>query len=110
FIPIAIAGVWNWRGIVAKSGGPKGERLDVRGPIADLSRITWTGRIAFIVFDANVHTNDSVKWARIGISRELAKRGADVKLVNLPEDCQVNGIDDLLASWGPTRVLELFNA
>src|SRR6185437_8008889 len=25
-------------------------------------------------------------------------------------DCQVNGIDDLLASWGPTRVLELFNA
>ncbi len=110
FIPIAIAGVWNWRGRVGKTGGPKGERLDVKGPIPDLSRIAWAGRTAFIVFDANVHTNDSVKWARRGICRELATRGAKVDLVNLPEDCGVNGIDDLLASWGPAKVLALFDA
>ena len=108
FIPIAIAGVWNWHGRVGKTGGPKGERLDVTGPIADLSRIEWTGRKVFIVFDSNVHTNDSVKWARKGISRELATRAARVDFVNLPEDCGVNGIDDLLAAWGPARVLELF--
>ena len=108
FIPIAIAGVGNWRGRVGKTGGPKGERLDVTGPIADLSRIEWTNRKVFVVFDANVGTNDSVKWARKGISRELATRGAKVDLVNLPEDCGVNGIDDLLAVWGPGRVLELF--
>ena len=109
FIPLAIAGVWNWRGTVGKTGGPNGERLDVKGPITDLSRIEWDGRKVFIVFDANVHTNDSVKWARKGIARELATRGAEVELVNLPEDCGVNGIDDLLAAWGPARVLELFD-
>jgi hypothetical protein len=110
FIPIAIAGVWNWRGTVGKTGGPKGERLDVKGPITDLNRIKWNGRKVFIIFDANVYTNDSVKWARKGICRELATRGAKVDLVNLPEDCGVNGIDDLLAAWGPVKVLALFNA
>ena len=108
FIPIAISGVWNWRGTIGKTGGPKGERLDVKGPIADLNRIPWKGRRVFIAFDTNVHTDDHVKWARQGICRELATRGAGVKLVNLPEDCGVNGVDDLLAKWGPTRVLELF--
>jgi hypothetical protein len=108
FIPIAIAGVWNWSGTVGKTGGPNGERLDVKGPISDLSRVVWAGRTAFIIFDANVHTDESVKWARKGIARELATRGSAVKLVNLPQDCGVNGIDDLLATWRPTRVLELF--
>jgi hypothetical protein len=107
-IPIGISGVWNWRGKVGKTGGPAGERLDVKGPISDLARIEWKGRTVFIVFDANVHTNDSVKAARKGIARELATRGAQVKFVNLPEDCGVNGVDDLLAKWGPARVLELF--
>jgi Domain of unknown function (DUF3854) len=110
FIPTAIAGVWNWRGIIGKTGGPKGERLDVKGPIADLSRVEWNGRKVFIVFDTNVHTNESVNWARKGISQNLATRGAEVDLVTLPEDCGVNGIDDLLAAWGPARVLGLFDA
>src|ERR1017187_1713997 len=108
FVPIAIAGVWNWRGTIGKTGGPNGERLDVKGPIADLSRIPWGGRVVFIVFDTNVQTNDSVKWARKGIARELATRNAKAQFVNLPEDCGVNGIDDLLAAWGPERVLKLF--
>jgi Domain of unknown function (DUF3854) len=108
FIPIAIAGVWNWRGRIGKTGGPNGERLDLKGPIADLSRIQWNDRRVFIVFDSNVHTNESVKWARKGIARELGTRGAKVDFVNLPENCGVNGIDDLLAAWGPAKVLELF--
>jgi hypothetical protein len=109
FIPIALAGVWNWRGTVGKTGGANGERLDVKGPIPDLSRVVWDGRRVFVVFDANVHTNTSVQWARNGIARELVTRSAEVKLVNLPEDCGVNGIDDLLATWGPARVLDLFD-
>jgi hypothetical protein len=110
FIPVAIAGVWNWRARIGKTGGPKGERLDVKGPIPDLDRIEWSGRRNFIIFDTNVHTNDSVKWARKGICRELASRGAKVDFVTLPEDCGVNGIDDLLVVWGPPKVLELFSA
>jgi hypothetical protein len=108
FIPVAIAGVWNWRGRVGKTGGPRGERIDVNGPIADLSRIAWTKRRALVVFDSNINSNDSVKHARKGIARELATRGAEVRFVNLPENCGANGVDDLLALWGPSKGLDLF--
>jgi hypothetical protein len=110
FISIAIAGVWNWRGRVGKANGPKGERIDLTGPITDMARIEWKGRIVFVLFDTNVHTNESVKAARKGIARELGTRGALVKFVNLPEDCGVNGVDDLLAEWGPAKVLGLFES
>lgn len=63
----------------------------------------------FILFDTNVNKNESVKWARKGISRELATRHAEVRLINLRDDCGVNGVDDLLAAWGPARVLDLFD-
>jgi hypothetical protein len=108
FIPIAIAGVWSWRGNVGKTTGPKGDRIDIKGPIPDLDRIAWKNRKVFVIFDVNVQTNESVNWARKGIAREIATRSAAVFFVNLPEDCGVNGIDDLLAAWGPTKVLELF--
>src|SRR5450631_4635111 len=58
FVPIAIAGVWNWRGKVGKANGPHGERVDVDGPIADLGRVAWSERRTLIVFDTNVHSND----------------------------------------------------
>jgi hypothetical protein len=108
FIPIAIAGVWNWRGKIGRAAGPNGEWLDVKGPIADLSRIAWAERRVSLVFDTNVHTNESVKWARKGIWKELAGRRGKVSFVTLPEDCGVNGVDDLLHAWGPARVLALF--
>ena len=83
----------------------------MHGPIADLSRIEWRGRIVFVVFDANVQTNLKMSNGRGGESgRELATRNAEVKLVNLPGDCGVNGVDDLLAVWGPVRVLGLFES
>lgn len=107
FLAVAIPGVWNWRGTVGKTAGPNGERLDVKGAISDLSRIRWDGRTVFILFDRNVHTNDSVKAARAALARHLTQNGATVKFVNLPEDCGVNGVDDLLWIWGPARVLEL---
>jgi hypothetical protein len=108
FIPVGIAGVWNWRGTVGKANGPRGERIDLKGPIADLDRIDWSGRRVLIIFDTNVHSSESVKWARKGIARELATRGAKVDFINLPADCGVNGIDDLLVLWGALEVLKLF--
>jgi hypothetical protein len=109
FVPVAIPGVWSWRGIIGKTGGPNGERLEVKGAIPDLARILWERRTAFVLFDRNVHTNESVKAARNCLSRHLTQQGAAIKLVDLPEDCGVNGVDDLLAIWEPARVLELFN-
>jgi Domain of unknown function (DUF3854) len=108
FLPIAIAGVWNWRGKTGKGIGPNGERIDIRGPITDLDRVAWKDRTAYILFDSNVNSNDGVKWARNGLNRELATRHAKVQLITLPDDCGVNGVDDLLALSGPDRVLALF--
>ena len=107
FVVAAIPGVWSWRGVVGKTGGKNGERLDVRGAIPDLSRIVWEQRTVFILFDRNVHTNRDVAAARKALAFHLAKVGATVKFVNLPEDCGVNGVDDLLGAWGPQRVLDL---
>jgi len=109
FIPVAIGGVWNWWGRIGKQEGPNGERLDLKGPIPDLSRIAWGQRDVLIVYDSNVHSNENVLRARQGLNKELTSRGASVSFVNLPDDCRVNGIDDLLAAWGPERVLAVID-
>jgi hypothetical protein len=109
FIPIALAGVWNHLGTTGKANNERGERVDVKGPIPDFDRIEWNGRTAIVSFDSNVNTNPSVKAARGNLARILANRHAIVQYVTLPEDCGVNGIDDLLAIWGPEKVLALFD-
>ena len=109
FIPIAIAGVWNWRGVTGKASGPNGNRIDIKGPINDLNLVVWNERTVTILFDGNVSTNPSVGFARTALSRELKKRGSAVRYVELPADCDVNGVDDLLAKSGPEKVLALFN-
>ncbi len=107
WLAVGLAGVWNWRGTIGKTIGPNGDRRDVKGPIPDLDRITWQERQISILFDANVHTNESVAVARKMLAVELRKRGARVKFVDVPADAGVNGVDDLVGLWGSDRVLEL---
>jgi hypothetical protein len=57
FLPIAIAGVWNWRGTVGKTTGPNGDRRDVKGVISDMEQITWKGRQVIVAFDADSENN-----------------------------------------------------
>jgi hypothetical protein len=108
FLPIGLPGVWNWRGTVGKTSGPDGSRRDVKGTISDLDRIAWKSRGVTIVFDANASTNESVAAARVGLAKELTRRGAKVSILDLPSVEGVNGIDDLTGKWGPDRVIELF--
>jgi hypothetical protein len=105
FLPLALPGVWNWRGTVGKTEGPDGGRRDVKGPIPDLDRITWTNRLVTIIFDANVHSDESVQIARKMLATELRQRGALVRFVDIPQEAGVNGVDDLVGTWGPDRVL-----
>ncbi len=107
FLGVGLSGVWNWRGTVGKTQDATGARRDVKGVIPDFDHITWQGRIVHIAFDANVATNDGVRAARRGLAKELAKRGAQVRFVNLPELPGVNGVDDLLAIKGADFVLHL---
>ena len=84
---MAIAGVWNWRGRTGKTGRPKGERLEIKGPIPDLNRISWGGRTAFVISDGGrrATNEEDVNWARKGLSRDSTSRAAQVKFVNLPQ-------------------------
>lgn len=106
---IALSGVWNWRGTIGKVHDERGTRRDEKGPISDFGRVNWQGRTSYIVFDSNAATNDSVRAARRGLASELKRRGAAVRLVDIPKDEGVNGVDDLLAIKGPEFVSRLMS-
>jgi putative DNA primase/helicase len=107
FLPVGLPGVWNWRGTVGKTNDEGGARRDVKGPIRDLSRIKWDGRVVDIIFDTNVAINPNVRAARRELAKELTRRGAIVRFVDLPQIEGVNGVDDLLAAKGAEFVLGL---
>lgn len=109
FLPVGLSGVWNWRGKIGKEENEKGQRQAVKGVIPDFGLIEWKGRIVYIVFDTNIRTNESVQAARRGLAKELALRGAVVRLVDLPEIAGINGVDDLLAAKGADYVLALLD-
>lgn len=110
FVPVGTSGAFNWRGKVGKAESATGQRQDVKGVIPDFDLIEWKGRVVYIVFDTNVHTNENVRAARRGLAAELTRRGAKVRLVDLPEMAGVNGVDDLLALKGVGYVSALFDA
>ncbi len=109
FLPIGISGIWNWKGVIGKVEDQNGTRTDVKGPIPDLDRINWQGRPVYIIYDVNVRTNGSVRAARYALAKELRRRGAIVRFVDLPDVQGVNGIDDFLGLAGPNAGLELIN-
>ena len=108
FLVCGISGAWNWRGTTGKETDASGTRVDLKGVIPDLDRVTWTGRAVTILFDSDTSTNSSVAAARRALVAELRQRGAIVVAPDLPalDDRDKTGFDDLLAAWGPVRVLE----
>jgi predicted P-loop ATPase len=110
FLPAGLQGVWNWRGTVGKKEDAEGRRVDVKGPISDLSRIAWDGRSVTVIFDADTQRNPKVVDARRRLTQELESRGAIVSWFDFPKGNPQdrNGIDDLLAAVGPEEVLERF--
>jgi hypothetical protein len=108
FIVAALSGVWNWRGTIGKTTDESGTRVDEKGVIPDFDRISFRGRRVTIVFDRDLETNDSVTAARTQLTRELQRRGALVRWFSWPPEApEAKGIDDLIASVGPERVLDL---
>ena len=110
FLPVAIPGVWGFRGTVGIRQNSKGERTPEKGVISDFDRITWTGRKATILFDANAATNGSVQAARRELARELTRRGAEVWISDLPPTPNVNGIDDFLGLFGLISGLDVIRS
>lgn len=104
FLPMAIAGVWNFRGTIGKEAGPKGDRRDVQGIIPDIEKVAWKGRRVIIAFDADAEQNPSVRAARWKLTSALTERGALVGSLEWPIT-EGKGIDDRLATVGPEHVL-----
>ena len=112
FLPCGLTGVWNWRGTIGKTPDATGARVDVKGVIPDLDRVTWTGRAVTVLFDSDAATNPQVRAALRALVAELRKHGAMVTAPDLPalEGLSKTGFDDLLAHWGPDRVLAWLHA
>lgn len=109
FLPLGLAGVWSWRGVVGVATDSSGHRVPQKGTIPDFDRLVWKDRKVYIVFDVNVLTNPSVAAARAMLARELESRGAHVYFINLPPDPGINGVDDYLAAQGLETFLDLMN-
>ena len=109
WLAAALPGVWNWRGTIGKTPGPNGDSRAVKGVIPDFNRILWQARRVVIVFDADLDANESVQFARKGLTRELQERGASVAWFAWPKDLppETKGIDDFLAARGPEETLKL---
>lgn len=107
---IGLSGVSNWRGKVGVTVNGAGKRQSVPGVIADFDKIEWEGRAVEIVFDADSQTNPQVSKARRGLANELIRRGAVVKILEMPAAAATGakGIDDLLRVQGVDYVAEWF--
>ena len=103
-LPIAMGGCWGWSGRIGKVETPSGERVDEKGPIADLA---WAsrGRRTYVLLDSNCATNLSVQTARLDLARVLRRRGADVRVLDLPAGEGINGPDDFIAVKGDEAML-----
>ena len=107
---VATGGCWGWRGKVGIEPGPRGGLQQVRGPVPDLRRINWSGRVVIILFDANSQTNLQVRAARRALAEELEARVASVRIANLPQVGGVNGPDDLIVESGDGAMWALLEA
>jgi hypothetical protein len=109
-LPLGTGGCWGWHGKTGIESGPNGQREEVRGPLPDFGLITWKGRKAVIIFDANVSTNLKVQAARTSLAQTLAGFGAEVFYVDLPQVDGVNGPDDAIELLGDKALLALLDS
>jgi hypothetical protein len=100
------SGIYNWRGTVGKQTNGNGHRVAVKGVIPDFDRIKWQGRQVEIIFDADAAANSKVKAARRALAEELTRRGAKVRILDMPDAAETGckGVDDLLGAKGPDFV------
>ena len=99
-LPIGLGGCWGWRGRIGIVETPNGGHSDEVGPLPDLARITWTNREAVLIFDANASSNENVQAARRALGLELARRGAQLRVLDLLPEEGMNGPDDYIGRHG----------
>lgn len=85
---VAVPGVWSWK---QRSGNRS-------VPIPDLDLIAWKYRAVYLVFDSDLRAKKEVATALYELSRELERRQARVRKIDLPDGPRGEkvGLDDYL--------------
>jgi hypothetical protein len=107
-LPIALGGCWNWKGRIGRTTDASGARVDEHGVLPDFDLIDWHDRDVIILFDAQ--PDGSVVSARRGLAAELLKRGARVRIAELPVEEDVNGPDDYLGAHPDEALFDIIDA
>jgi Domain of unknown function (DUF3854) len=112
---IGLPGVWAWHKKRPKDRDGKSQSK--RELIAGLASIAWKGRLVYLCFDSDAAANANVRKAEWHLAEVLARHGAAVKVVRLPQgDPRPDGtqtkigLDDFLIAHGPGAFRELLEA
>jgi hypothetical protein len=105
-LPIGMGGCWGYLGKIGRKTNSHGAGVDETGPLADLDYVN--GGKVYVLLDANVSTNKTVKKAQSALVRELKRRNCEVLICALPVSEQWNGPDDYIAVAGDEAMLEVF--
>ncbi len=89
--PVALIGVWNWRG-ANEAGG--------KVALTEWEAVALNGRQTYVVFDSDVMLKPEVHAALVRFKAFLESRGAKVALIYLPtaEAGKKQGVDDYLSA------------
>lgn len=83
FPVIGLTGVWAFA--LKRERDENGKATGDRKLLPELEALSWHGRKVFIVFDSDARHNPEVRRAETALADELAKRGAIVRVIRLPD-------------------------
>lgn len=109
-LTIGLGGKDGWRGTKGKAISASGAKVPEKGVLNDFDLIAIDGRHVAISFDANVATSPFVKSSQRRFAAELRRRGAIVRLIDLPAVDGVNGPDDFIGKFGAEAYFALIDA
>lgn len=111
FVPVAVSGVYNWRGVIGRTTDANGRPQQEKGPLPDWARLNLKGRKIILLFDRDAATNPQVRYARYSLARWLTTRHqASVFIADIPADSPQKGIDEIAAAQGPNAALSIIAA
>ena len=100
YLCIGLVGVRGWHQPMGVHPGT-GKRIGPMRLIPDLAGLSWGSRQVLVVFDSDAATNRQVLLAEYLLATLLARHGAGIKIVRLPQagDAKV-GLDDFVVAHG----------